>query len=71
MVKSCENLNEFEIISSKKSIRSIRGRRLTDKESKYMQELEIAKEEMRIDEIIRGEKNYESMDTCKCNLPIE
>jgi len=53
MVKSCENLNEFEIISSKKSIRSIRGRRLTDKESKYMQELEIAKGYMKTGDVIK------------------
>ncbi len=48
-----KNGNSIESVPYKKSIRSIRGRRLTDKESKYMQELEIAKEEMRIDEIIR------------------
>lgn len=53
MVKSCENLNEFEIISSKKSIRSIRGRRLTDKESKYMQESEIAKGYMKTGDVIK------------------
>lgn len=48
-----KNGNSIESMPYKKTKRSVRGRRLNDKESKYMQELEIAKEEMRIDEIIR------------------
>lgn len=48
-----KNGNSIESVPYKKTKRSVRERRLTDKESKYMQELEIAKEEMRIDEIIR------------------
>lgn len=38
-----KNGNSIESVPYKKTKRSVRGRRLTDKESKYMQELEIAK----------------------------
>lgn len=54
MVKiSFENANVIVAIPSKECKRSIRGRRLSDKESKRIQELEITMSEIITDEIIK------------------
>lgn len=48
-----ENDSAIKDIPSKESNRSIRGRRMTDKESKRMQELEITMAEIITDKFIR------------------
>lgn len=48
-----ENGSNIEIISSNEFKRKIRGRKLTDRESKYMYELEILKSEKRCDKCLK------------------
>lgn len=47
-----KNGNSIEIMPYKKTKRSVRGRRLNDKESKLMPELEIINAEKRIDDFM-------------------
>lgn len=47
-----KNGNSIESVPYKKTKRSVRGRRLNDKESKLMPELEIINAEKRIDDFM-------------------
>lgn len=52
MEKKFKNGNSIESVPYKKTKRSVRGRRLNDKETKLMLELEIINAEKRIDDFM-------------------